>query len=99
MSQPSQPAGVSSTQPPVMAGDRPDMARRGAKKVKGSDTPTGLLAKQRIIVKRWVTSMWWEMGMLAVVLVYFVVVFGTFAISDQKALNLPPTAPSWPRCH
>ena len=34
--------------------------------------------------KAWVTSMKWEMFMLVVVLFYFVVVFVTFALSDQK---------------
>lgn len=35
-------------------------------------------------VRKTVTSMQWEMSMFVIVLMYFVVVFAAFALSDQK---------------
>ena len=35
-------------------------------------------------MRKTVTSMQWEMSMFVIVLMYFVVVFAAFALSDQK---------------
>ena len=42
------------------------------------------LERQRASLRRTVNSIRWEMGMLIFVLFYFVVVFTTFALDDQK---------------
>lgn len=46
------------------------------------------IAKWRAWTKRQVTSIRWEMGMLVFVIVYFVIVFVTFALDDQKVGQL-----------
>ena len=60
---------------------RPAPQKRGAAAPAPPDT---LLSKRRAYVKRIVTSIQWELGMLCFVLLYFVVVFVTFALADQQ---------------
>ena len=42
------------------------------------------LKHYRIVVKRACLSMRWEMSMFVIVLIYFLVVFATFALSDMN---------------
>lgn len=46
------------------------------------------VAKWQVKTRRTVTSIAWEMGMLVFVLLYFVVVFVTFGVDDQKIARL-----------
>ena len=50
--------------------------------------PATAIGKARETTKAIVTSMRWELGMLVFVLAYFVVVFATFAFSDQQIARL-----------
>ena len=42
------------------------------------------IKQYRILVKKAVTSMTWEMSMFVIVIIYMVIVFFTFALADQK---------------
>jgi hypothetical protein len=64
-----------------------------AKQGAGGGDPTPTIAQYREAVKRKVVSIGWEMGMLIFVLVYFVVVFLTFAFEDQKVCSPSPRTP------
>jgi len=70
-------------------------ARPGAKGATAAEleTPDTQLASMRLKVKKTVTSMPWELGMLVFVLVYFLVVFVTFALSDVNIARLICTTP------
>ena len=91
-------AAVSATNAPSAAALMARKAAGGERSVRlpPADAPSGSgpseltkFARWRLKFKRLVTSMRWEIGMLVVVILYFVVVFATFALEDQ-AVRAPP---------
>ena len=71
-------------------------AKAGDKTGKGAKADVSYITKRRIALRKTVNSIRWEIGMLIFVLFYFVVVFTTFALDDQKvylATTPPPFCP------
>jgi hypothetical protein len=78
------PAAMAEAPPGVQSGAARGQ-RRPKKDAEEAEVELSVLQQWQKKAEATVTSMAWEMFMLIVVLAYFVVVFTTFAISDQKA--------------
>ena len=76
---------------------RSDVETSGSEIKEGAEAmPKGFVARQRYHLKKIVSSMRWEMMMLAVVIAYFFVVFVTFAFDDHQVRAHPNPSHSAP---